>query len=165
MDLQLSDKLALVTGSTAGIGLAIAKALAAEGARVIVNGRTEARVASALAAIASTHPAARLEPLAADLGSAEGVEQARARFPDLEMLVNNLGLFEPRPFEEIRDDEWQKMIEVNFMSGVRLSRHYLPRMKVAGWGRIIFIASESAVNIPVEMIHFGVTKTMQIALA
>ena len=165
MDLQLSDKLALVTGSTAGIGLAIAKALAAEGARVIVNGRTEARVAEATKAIASASPAARLEELAADLGTAEGAAQAIARFPEVAILVNNVGIFEPRPFEEIRDDEWERMIEVNFMSGVRLSRHYLPRMKAMGWGRIIFISSESAVNIPIEMIHYGVTKTMQIALA
>jgi len=165
MDLQLAGKLALVTGSTAGIGLAIAKALAAEGARVVVNGRTEARVTDALAAIAKAHPSAQLEPLAADLGTVAGVELATERFPDVAILINNLGIFEPRPFEEIRDDEWQKMIEVNFMSGVRLSRHHLPRMKAAGWGRIVFIASESAVNIPVEMIHYGVTKTMQVALA
>ena len=166
MDLQLAGKLALVTGSTAGIGLAIAKALAAEGARVIVNGRTEARVADAMAAIADSPSRqrswSRSPPTSAP---PQGAELAIARFPDVAILVNNLGIFEPRPFEEIRDDEWQKMIEVNFMSGVRLSRHHLPRMKAAGWGRIIFIASESAVNIPVEMIHYGVTKTMQIALA
>lgn len=165
MDLQLAGKRALVTGSTAGIGLAIAKLLAAEGARVIVNGRTEARVAAAVAAIGAEVASAALEPLAADLGTAEGAEQTIRRFPDLDVLVNNVGIFEPRPFEEIRDDEWEKMIEVNFMSGVRLSRHYLPRMKAKGWGRIIFISSESAVNIPTEMIHYGVTKTMQIALA
>jgi NAD(P)-dependent dehydrogenase (short-subunit alcohol dehydrogenase family) len=165
MDLQLAGKLALVTGSTAGIGLAIAKALAAESARVIVNGRTEARVAAARAEIAAASPDARIEALAGDLGTTAGVEMAVARFPDVDILVNNLGIFEPRPFEEIRDDEWHRMIEVNFMSGVRLSRHYLPRMKARDWGRIVFIASESGVNIPVEMIHYGVTKTMQIALA
>ncbi len=165
MDLQLGGKLALVTGSTAGIGFAIAKALAAEGARVVVNGRTEARVAEASAAIAEACPDAQLEGLAADLGTAAGADLAIERFPDVAILINNVGIFEPRPFEEIRDDEWQTMIEVNFMSGVRLSRHHLPRMKAHGWGRIVFIASESAVNIPVEMIHYGVTKTMQIALA
>jgi NAD(P)-dependent dehydrogenase (short-subunit alcohol dehydrogenase family) len=165
MDLQLGGKLALVTGSTAGIGLAIAKAFAAEGARVIVNGRTEARVDAARREIAAACPGAGLEALVADLGTAAGVELAVERFPDVEVLVNNLGIFEPRPFEEIRDDEWQRMIEVNFMSGVRLSRHHLPRMTGRNWGRIIFIASESGVNIPVEMIHYGVTKTMQIALA
>ena len=165
MDLQLGSKLALVTGSTAGIGLAIAKALAGEGTRVIVNGRTDARVATAIDAIKADVPSAALEPLAADLGTAEGAELTIRCFPDVDILVNNVGIFEPRPFEEIRDDEWQRMIEVNFMSGVRLSRHHLPRMKAAGWGRIIFIASESAVNIPVEMIHYGITKTMQVALA
>jgi NAD(P)-dependent dehydrogenase (short-subunit alcohol dehydrogenase family) len=165
MDLQLAGKLALVTGSTAGIGLAIAKTLAVEGARVVVNGRTDARVASAAEAISAASPNAQLELLPADLGTPEGVEHAIQRFPDVAILVNNLGIFEPRPFEEIPDHEWQKMIEVNFMSGVRLSRHHLPRMKAHGWGRIIFIASESAVNIPVEMIHYGVTKTMQVALA
>ena len=165
MDLQLTGKLALVTGSTAGIGLAIAKALAGEGARVVVNGRTEARVDAARGEISAACPEARLESLAADLATAAGVETAIARFPDVEILINNLGIFEPRPFEEIRDDEWQRMIEVNFMSGVRLSRHYLPRMKARDWGRIVFIASESGVNIPVEMVHYGVTKTMQIALA
>ena len=165
MDLQLTGKLALVTGSTAGIGQAIASSLAAEGARVIVNGRTQARVEAARAEIAAAVPDARLESLAADLGTAAGAELAAARFPDVDILVNNLGIFEPRSFEEIRDDEWQRMIEVNFMSGVRLSRHHLPRMKARDWGRIIFIASESGVNIPVEMVHYGVTKTMQIALA
>jgi NAD(P)-dependent dehydrogenase (short-subunit alcohol dehydrogenase family) len=165
MDLQLDGKLALVTGSTAGIGLAIARTLAAEGARVIVNGRTEARVGEAMAAISSTQPSAALEPLAANLGTVQGVDLALRRFPDVAILVNNLGIFEPRLFEEIADAEWQKMIEVNFMSGVRLSRHHLPRMKAQDWGRIIFIASESAVNIPVEMVHYGVTKTMQVALA
>lgn len=165
MDLQLSGKRALVTGSTAGIGLAIAQTLAGEGATVIVNGRSDRRVEAAMAAIREAHPKAAMEPLAADLGSPEGLERALQRYPDVEILVNNLGIFEPRPFEEITDAEWAKMIEVNFMSGVRLSRYHLPRMKAKGWGRIIFIASESAVNIPVEMIHYGVTKTMQVALA
>lgn len=165
MDLQLDGKLALVTGSTAGIGLAIARALAREGAVVVVNGRTDERVEQAIAGIREAHAGARLEPLAADLGTAEGAEAAIRRFPELDILVNNLGIFEPRPFEEITDADWQRFIEVNFMSGVRLSRHHLPRMKARGWGRILFIASESAVNIPVEMIHYGVTKTMQVALA
>lgn len=165
MDLQLSGKRALVTGSTAGIGLAIAQTLAGEGATVIVNGRSSGRVEEAMAAIRDMHPTATLEPLAADLGTPEGMDQALQRHPDVEILVNNLGIFEPRPFEEITDAEWARMIDVNFMSGVRLSRHHLPRMKARGWGRIVFIASESGVNIPVEMIHYGVTKTMQVALA
>jgi NAD(P)-dependent dehydrogenase (short-subunit alcohol dehydrogenase family) len=165
MDLQLNGKLALVTGSTAGIGLAITEALAREGARVIVNGRSEARVTEAIGSIRATHPDARLEALAADLATPRGAETALDRFPELDILVNNLGIYEPRPFEEITDADWQRLIEANFMSGVRLARHHLPRMKAKGWGRILFISSESAVNIPVEMIHYGVTKTMQVALA
>jgi NAD(P)-dependent dehydrogenase (short-subunit alcohol dehydrogenase family) len=163
MDLQLRGRRALVTGSTAGIGFAIAEALAREGAAVIVNGRSQARVEEALGRLADT--GAELVGLAGDLGTAAGVDEAIARHPDLDILVNNLGIFEPKPFEAIPDQDWQRFIEVNFMSGVRLCRHYLPRMKERGWGRIIFISSESGVNIPVEMIHYGVTKTMQIALA
>jgi NAD(P)-dependent dehydrogenase (short-subunit alcohol dehydrogenase family) len=165
MNLQLENKLALVTGSTAGIGYAIAKALAAEGARVIVNGRAEARVAEAISSIRSDIPSARLEALALDLSKAESALEATKRFPDLDVLVNNLGVYQPKPFEQITDAEWSAIIETNFLSGVRLSPHYLLRMKTGGWGRIIFISSESAVNIPVEMIHYGVTKTMQVALA
>jgi len=165
MDLQLNDKLALVTGSTAGIGFAIAKGLAAEGARVVVNGRTDARVVAACDAIRKTSPAARLQGLVADLSTVEGAESTYDRFSNLDILVNNLGIYEPKPFAQITDADWSALIETNFMSGVRLSRYFLPRMKAAGWGRIIFISSESAVNIPVEMIHYGVTKTMQVALA
>jgi NAD(P)-dependent dehydrogenase (short-subunit alcohol dehydrogenase family) len=165
MDLQLDGKLALVTGSTAGIGLAIAAALAGEGARVLVNGRSEARVAEAIDAIRGAHPDARLEPLPLDLAHSEAAEETARRFPDVEILVNNLGIYEPRAFEEITDAEWQRLIEVNFMSGVRLARRYLPGMRARNWGRILFISSESAVNVPVEMIHYGVTKTMQVALA
>src|SRR5213083_2073437 len=165
MNLQLENKLALVSGSTAGIGLAIAKALAAEGARVIVNGRTEARVSEAIASIRAKVPSAKLEGLALDLSKADAAAQTTKRHSDVDILVNNLGVYEVRDFEQITDAEWLTIIETNFLSGVRLSRHYLPRMKAAGWGRIIFISSESAVNIPVEMIHYGVTKTMQVALA
>jgi NAD(P)-dependent dehydrogenase (short-subunit alcohol dehydrogenase family) len=165
MNLKLENKLAFVSGSTAGIGFAIAKALAGEGARVIVNGRTEKRVREAIAAIRAAVPAAGLEPLVADLSRADGAGDAVKRFPDADILVNNLGVYVPQAFEKISDADWLSMIETNFMSGVRLSRHYLPRMKARNWGRIIFISSESAVDIPVEMIHYGVTKTMQIALA
>src|SRR5712671_5038519 len=165
MNLELDGKKALVTGSTAGIGFAIAKALAAEGARVIVNGRTEARVAEAISSLRAGIPSAKLEALALDLSKAESATETTKRFPDVDILVNNLGVYQPKPFEQISDAEWLAIIETNFLSGVRLSRHYLPRMKTAGWGRIIFISSESAVNIPVEMIHYGVTKTMQVALA
>ena len=165
MNLQLENKLALVSGSTAGIGLAIAKALAVEGARVIVNGRSEARVKEAIASIRANVPTAKLEGLALDLSKADAAAQTTKRHPDVDILVNNLGVYEVKDFEQITDAEWLTIIETNFLSGVRLSRHYLPRMKAAGWGRIIFISSESAVNIPVEMIHYGVTKTMQVALA
>lgn len=165
MDLQLGGKLALVTGSTAGIGLAIARALAAEGARVVVNGRGAARVEAAMGTIRSTRPEAALEALAVDLATAEGAAEAIRRFPDVEVLVNNLGIYEPAAFEGITDAAWARLIEVNFMSGVRLARHHLPRMRSRGWGRILFVSSESAVNVPAEMIHYGVTKTMQVALA
>ena len=165
MDLQLKDKLALVTGSTAGIGLAIASALAAEGAEVIVTGRTQARVDEALRQIKQLHPAAKLKGFAGDLGQAAEAEKIVRAFPAVDVLVNNLGIFEPKSFEAIPDEDWRRFFEVNFLSGVRLSRSYLPGMKGKNWGRIIFISSESAVNIPAEMIHYGVTKTMQLALA
>jgi NAD(P)-dependent dehydrogenase (short-subunit alcohol dehydrogenase family) len=165
MNLKLENKTALVTGSTAGIGLAIARSLAAEGTRVIVNGRTEARVSEAIASISRSHPNAKLDPFVANLANAEAAIEIVRRFPSVDILVNNLGTYEPKPFEQITDDAWHAIIETNFMSGVRLSRHYLSRMKAANWGRIIFISSESAANIPVEMIHYGVTKTMQVALA
>jgi len=165
VNLKLENKTALVTGSTAGIGFAIARSLAAEGARVIVNSRTEARVSEAIATIRRSHPNAKLESCVADLANAEAAIDAARQFSSIDILVNNLGVYEPKPFEQISDDDWRAIIEVNFMSGVRLSRHYLPRMKAGNWGRIIFISSESAINIPVEMIHYGVTKTMQAALA
>jgi NAD(P)-dependent dehydrogenase (short-subunit alcohol dehydrogenase family) len=165
VDLELNGKLALVSGSTAGIGLAIARRLAAEGARVVVNGRTESRVTAACAAIRREYPSAQLEAFAADLSRADAADAAARRFPNVELLVNNLGTYQIKPFEQTTDADWGALIETNFMSGVRLSRQWLPRMKAAGWGRIIFISSESAVNIPVEMIHYGVTKTMQVALA
>ncbi len=165
MNLELENKLALVTGSTAGIGFAIAKVLAAEGARVIINGRSDTRVTEALAAIRKAVPTAKLESLALDLATAEAAVEAAKRFPDVDILVNNLGVYAPKSFDEITDADWRAIIETNFLSGVRLSRLYLPRMKAKNTGRIIFISSESAVNIPVEMIHYGVTKTMQVALA
>jgi NAD(P)-dependent dehydrogenase (short-subunit alcohol dehydrogenase family) len=165
MNLNLENKTALVTGSTAGIGFAIARSLAAEGTRVVVNGRTEARVSESIASIRSSHPSAALEPLVANLANAKAAIEAARRFPSIDILVNNLGVYQPKPFEQITDDDWGAIIETNFMSGVRLSRHYLSRMKAANWGRIIFISSESAANVPLEMIHYGVTKTMQVALA
>jgi NAD(P)-dependent dehydrogenase (short-subunit alcohol dehydrogenase family) len=165
MDLQLSGKLALVTGSTAGIGLAIGSILAGEGATVIINGRSEKRVTEAIEKIRQKHPHAKLEALVGDLSKVEAVKHATSRFPHVDVLINNLGHYEPKAFEDISDEAWTAIIETNFMSGVRLSRYYLPKMKARNWGRIIFISSESAINIPVEMIHYGVTKTMQLALA
>lgn len=165
MDLQLSGKLALVTGSTAGIGLAIGSTLTGEGARVIINGRSEKRVVTAIEDIRQKHPHAALEAFVGDLSKLEAVKRAANSYPQVDILINNLGIYEPKSFEDISDEDWTAIIETNFMSGVRLSRHYLPTMKAKKWGRIIFISSESAINIPVEMIHYGVTKTMQLALA
>ena len=165
MNLQLEGKTALVTGSTAGIGLAIAAGLAREGSTVIINGRTQARVNSAIRELQSGIPEAKLKGLAADLGTTAGVDSATAAFPAVDVLVNNLGIFDPKPFEEIPDEDWLRFFEVNVMSGVRLSRHYLPRMKQKDWGRILFISSESGQQIPAEMIHYGMTKTAQIAIA
>ena len=165
MDLQLSGKLALVTGSTAGIGLAISSILAGEGATVIINGRSEKRVVEAIENIRQKHPYAKLEALIGDLSKVKAVKRATDSFPHVDILINKLGIYEPKSFENIADEDWATIIETNFMSGVRLSRHYLPTMKAKNWGRIIFISSESAINIPVEMIHYGITKTMQLALA
>jgi len=163
MDLKLEGKRALVTGSTAGIGFAIAEALAREGAQVVVNGRTAQRVEDAIGKLNGA--LRRADGLSADLGTRAGVEEAIRRFPEVDILVNNLGIFEPKPFEQISDDDWFRFFEVNVMSGVRLSRHHLPRMKERGWGRIIFISSESAIQIPAEMIHYGMTKTAQLAVS
>jgi NAD(P)-dependent dehydrogenase (short-subunit alcohol dehydrogenase family) len=160
MNLQLEGKRALVTGSTAGIGFAIAQALAKEGAKVIVNGRTQKRVDAALARL--TGDAAGI---AADLSTAAGAEKVATRYPEVDILINNLGIFEPKPFERIPDDDWRRFFEVNVLSGVRLCRQYLPGMMARNWGRIIFISSESGVQIPAEMIHYGMTKTAQIAVA
>lgn len=165
MDLGLKERRALVSGSTAGIGYAIALQLAREGAEVIVNGRTQARVDAAVQSILAEVPGAKLRGIAADLASAEGAASLLAQLPAIDVLVNNLGIFEPRAFEQISDAEWLKMFEVNVLSGARLARHYVPGMKQQGWGRVIFISSESAVNIPAEMIHYGMSKTAQIAIA
>lgn len=165
MNLGLKDKTAVVSGSTAGIGLAIAAALAAEGAKVVVNGRTEARVKTAIEKIRQQVKDAHLLGIAADLGAAEGVESFLKQAPRADVLVNNLGIFDPKPFADISDAEWLRFFEVNVLSGVRLSRHYLPGMLKNNWGRIIFISSESGQQIPSEMIHYGITKTAQIAVA
>ena len=164
MDMRLEGKLALVTGSTAGIGYAIAKSLAAEGARVIVNGRSQESVDAATSSIRAARGGEVLG-FAADLSQAAAAEQVIARFPGIEVLVNNLGIFEPKPFADIPDREWTRFFEVNVLSGVRLARLCLPAMRRANWGRIIFISSESAVQIPAEMIHYGMTKTAQLAVS
>ena len=165
MDLELRDKLGLVTGSTKGIGLAIAAALANEGARVIVNGRSEASVSAAINEIGGRVPGAALQGFAGDLATAAAAAELVGRFPAVDILVNNLGIFEPKPFEEISDEDWQRFFDVNVLSGIRLSRAYLPGMKQRNWGRIVFISSESAIQIPVEMIHYGMTKTAQLAVS
>lgn len=165
MNLHLENRTALVTGSTAGIGFAIAQALFREGANVIVNGRTQERVDAALAKIRKAETGAKVEGVAADLGNRAGCDLAVSKFPSVDILVNNLGIFEPKAFEQIPDADWQRFFEVNVMSGVRLSRAYLPGMKQRNWGRIIFISSESGVQIPAEMVHYGMTKTAQIAIA
>jgi NAD(P)-dependent dehydrogenase (short-subunit alcohol dehydrogenase family) len=165
MNLKLEDKTALVTGSTAGIGFAIARGLAGEGARVIVNGRTQKRVDEAMTALRKEVPEGKITGIAADLGRASACQELISQLGSVEILVNNVGIFEPKAFEEIPDSDWQRMFEVNVMSGVRLSRSFLPGMRERNWGRIVFISSESAVHIPAEMVHYGMTKTAQVAVA
>lgn len=165
MNLQLDGKKALVTGSTAGIGYAIARSLTREGAAVVITGRTQKRVDATVEAQRRETPNAKISGVVADLAILAGTTKCIAAVPSVDVLINNLGIYQPKPFENITDADWLAIIETNFMSGVRLSRHYLPQMKTTNWGRVVFISSESAVNIPVEMIHYGVTKTMQIALA
>ncbi len=166
MDFDLRGKRALVSGSTAGIGFAIARALAAEGASVIVNGRSEERTSKAVAAIRGSGLAdADVRGIAADLGTAEGCAKMVSLVPEVDVLVNNVGIFEAKAFGEISDAEWLHFFEVNVLSGVRLSRAYFPKMLARNWGRILFISSESALQIPVEMIQYGTTKTAQLAVA
>lgn len=163
MDLKLTGKVALITGSTAGIGFAIARSLAAEGAHVYVNGRTRERVDAAVETIRSG--SGNADGIVADFSSVAGAEAVIARLPVVDVLVNNVGIFEPKPFAEISDADWYRFFEVNVMSGVRLARHYLAGMLSKNWGRILFISSESAVQIPPEMVHYGMTKTAQVAIA
>jgi NAD(P)-dependent dehydrogenase (short-subunit alcohol dehydrogenase family) len=165
MDLGLTGKRGLVTGSTAGIGLAAAKALAQEGAAVTVNGRTDARVRAAVEQIRRDVPGAAVTGVAADLSTAAGCHALLSAVPAVDLLVNNMGIFEPKPFEEIPDADWLRFFETNVLSGVRLARHYVGGMRERNWGRIVFVSSESALQIPTEMIHYGVTKTAQLAVA
>jgi NAD(P)-dependent dehydrogenase (short-subunit alcohol dehydrogenase family) len=165
MKIDLSGKTALVTGSTSGIGHAIAKGLAAAGASVVVNGRTQAKVDAAVAALAKAVPDSKVRGIAADVSTAAGCKALVAALPDVDILINNAGIFEPKDFFDIPDEDWTRFFEVNVMSGVRLSRAYLQGMLKRNWGRIVFISSESALNIPKEMIHYGVTKTAQLAVS
>jgi NAD(P)-dependent dehydrogenase (short-subunit alcohol dehydrogenase family) len=165
MNLGLQGKLAVVSGSTAGIGFAIAATLAQEGARVVINGRTEARVTTAVEKIRQRMKGAELIGVAADLGTAAGISAFVKQVPEADILVNNLGIFEVKPFLKIPDSDWLRFFETNVLSGVRLTRHYLPGMLEKNWGRVIFISSESAQQIPTEMIHYGMTKTAQVAIA
>ena len=165
MDLELRGKRAVVTGSTAGIGLAIAVELAREGAAVVVNGRTAARVAEAMSRVRERAPGAEVTGVAADLGTVDGAARLLVAAPEADIVVNNVGIFEAKPFADIPDEDWARFLDVNVLSGVRLSRHHLPRMLLRRWGRILFISSESALQIPAEMIHYGVTKTAQLGLA
>lgn len=165
MKIDLSGTTALVTGSTAGIGLAIAKGLAGAGASVVVNGRTEAKVDAAAASILKAAPAAKVRGAAADIGTAAGCAKLVEAVPSVDILINSAGIFEPKDFFDIPDEDWTRFLEVNVMSGVRLSRAYMPGMLKRNWGRIVFISSESALNIPKEMIHYGVTKTAQLGVS
>ena len=165
MDLGLSGKRVLVTGSTAGIGLATARALANEGAHVTVNGRTEARVGDAVGQLRGRLPNGTVDGIAADLSSRAGCRAVIGYLPDVDVLVNNLGIFEPKPFEEIPDEDWLRFFETNVLSGIRLARHYVRGMRSRNWGRIVFVSSESALQIPTEMIHYGMTKTAQLAVS
>ncbi len=162
MDLKLAGKTALVTGSTAGIGLAIAGRLAQEGAEVVIMGRNQQKLDQAAAALGQL---GKVRPVLADPATAEGAATLIAAVPDTDILVNNLGIYEAKPFTQISDADWHHFFEVNVVSGARLARHYFPRMLEKNWGRIIFIASESALVIPGEMIHYGMTKTAQLAIA
>ncbi|TXF97495.1 SDR family NAD(P)-dependent oxidoreductase [Massilia arenae] len=165
MHIDLTGKTAIVTGSTRGIGYAIAEGLARTGASVVLTGRKQDQVDRALAQLRAAVPAAQVRGVAADLGTAQGVATLKAAEPHADILVNNVGIFNPQPFAEIPDEEWTRFFEINVMSGVRASRAYLPGMQEKDWGRIVFISSESALNIPADMIHYGFTKTSNLAIS
>jgi NAD(P)-dependent dehydrogenase (short-subunit alcohol dehydrogenase family) len=165
MQIDLKDKRAIVTGSTSGIGFAIAQGLAAAGAAIVINGRSQQSVDAAKQRLIEHLPRAQIDGVAADLATAAGASAFLQRVPDADILVNNIGIFEPKPFEAITDEDWQRFFDTNVMSGIRLSRHYLPLMRKRGWGRIVFISSESGLQIPPEMVHYGMTKTAQLAIS
>jgi NAD(P)-dependent dehydrogenase (short-subunit alcohol dehydrogenase family) len=165
MDLKLKDKVVFVSGSTAGIGFAIAKRFLQEGAQVVINGRTKDSVDKAVEELRSLVQGAVVSGIPADFSKADEVSRLLGKLPEVDILINNAGIFEPKAFVDIPDEDWFRFFEVNVMSGIRLSRHYFPKMLQKNWGRIIFISSESAVFIPDEMIHYGMTKTAQIAVS
>jgi NAD(P)-dependent dehydrogenase (short-subunit alcohol dehydrogenase family) len=165
MKIDLSGTTAIVTGSTGGIGLAIARGLAGAGASVVVNGRTQAKADATAAAIVKAIPGAQVRGVGADVSTAAGCASLVKAVPDADILINNAGIFEPKGFFDIPDEDWGRFFEVNVMSGVRLSRAYMPGMLKRNWGRIVFISSESAINVPTEMIHYGMTKTAQLAIS
>jgi NAD(P)-dependent dehydrogenase (short-subunit alcohol dehydrogenase family) len=165
VQIKLDDKTAVITGSSAGIGLAIAIGLAQAGAHVVVNGRNADRVRDAVAKVRAAAPGARVDGVAADVATAAGCDTLIAAFPKADILVNNTGIYEPKSFFEVDDADWSRFFDTNIMSGIRLSRHYLAGMLAANRGRVVFISSESAVQIPKEMIHYGVTKTAQLAIS
>jgi NAD(P)-dependent dehydrogenase (short-subunit alcohol dehydrogenase family) len=165
MKLNLTGKSVLITGSSEGIGLATAELLLEEGAHVIINGRTDSKLKNIAAQLNKKFPQGSLKTITADLGTSQGAQTLIQKVPFCDILINNLGIYEIKPFQEISDEDWMRIWEINVMSGVRLSRYYLPKMLEKGWGRIIFTTSESGLQIPKEMIHYGVTKTAQIALS
>lgn len=165
MKIDLSGKTAIITGSTIGIGNAIARGLAETGATVVINGRSQAKVDTGIATVTKAVPGAKVKGAVADVSTAAGCKALVAAVPDTDILINNAGIFEPKDFFETPDEDWERFLQVNVMSGVRLSRAYMPGMLKRNWGRIVFISSESGLNIPLEMIHYGVTKTAQLAVS
>lgn len=165
MDLQLKNKTVFISGSTAGIGYAIAKGFANEGAIVYLNGRDQVKVDNAVSRIKAENPAAQVQGITADLATVEGFTKLAAELTEVDILVNNLGIFEPVPFFELKDEDWNKLFNTNVLSGVRLTQHFMPKMLEKNWGRVVFIASESALQIPTEMIHYGLSKTAQLSVA
>jgi NAD(P)-dependent dehydrogenase (short-subunit alcohol dehydrogenase family) len=165
MKIDLSGKTALVTGSTAGIGYAIAEGLAAAGVAVVLNGRSQASVDAAVKKLAGAVSAAKVRGIAADVSTAAGCKALVAALPDVDILINNAGIYGAKDFFDITDEDWTRIFETNVMSGVRMARAYMPAMLKRGWGRIVFISSESALNIPTEMVHYGTTKTAQLSIA
>jgi NAD(P)-dependent dehydrogenase (short-subunit alcohol dehydrogenase family) len=165
MDLLLKGKTVLISGSTAGIGFSTAKLLAAEGASVVITGRTQQRIDEAITAIKKEYPSALVAGFTVDFSKADDIKKLIEQVPEVDILINNVAIFEPKEFVDITDEDWQSFFEINVLSGIRLSRHYFPKMIIKNWGRIIFISSESAINIPEEMIHYGMTKTAQLAVS